>query len=106
MTKKKKKGKKIINVNAIRTVFVMPICFVVIAFALYTTVNFSIDIVAKYKEREALDKKLINLKEEEQKLSVDVKKLQNHEYVARYLREKFLYSKEGEYIIKIPQKND
>ena len=84
----------------------MPICFVVIAFALYTTVNFSMDIVAKYKERDELDKKLINLKEEEQKLSVDVKKLQNHEYVARYLREKFLYSKDGEYIIKIPQKND
>ena len=51
-----------------------------------------------------LGQELIELKEEEQKLSVDVKKLQNREYVARYLREKFLYSKEGEYIIKILDK--
>ncbi len=93
-----------INVNAIRTTLVMPICFCVIGLILYTCITFSIDIMAKYKEKDMLNKELIELKEEEQKLSVDVKKLQNREYVARYLREKFLYSKEGEYIIKILDK--
>ncbi len=93
-----------INVNAIRTTLVMPICFCVIGLILYTCITFSIDIMAKYKEKDMLNKELIELKEEEQKLSVDVKKLQNREYVARYLREKFLYSKEGEYIIKILNK--
>ena len=82
----------------------MPICFGVIGLILYTCVTFSIDIMAKYKEKNMLGQELIELKEEEQKLSVDVKKLQNREYVARYLREKFLYSKEGEYIIKILDK--
>lgn len=84
----------------------MPICFLVITVVLYASVNFSLAILDKYKEKEKLESKLQDLKAEEQKLSVDVKKLQNPEYVARYLREKFLYSKEGEYIIKLPQKGE
>ena len=87
------------------TTLVMPICFLVITVVLYASVNFSLEIIDKYQEKQRLESKLINLKEEEQRLSVDVKKLQNPEYVARYLREKFLYSKEGEYIIKLPQKS-
>ncbi len=82
----------------------MPICFLVITVVLYASVNFSLEIIDKYSEKQKLESKLLNLKEEEQRLAVDVKKLQNPEYVARYLREKFLYSKEGEYIIKLPQK--
>ena len=33
----------------------------------------------------------------------DANKLQNPEYIARYAREKYLYSKEGEYILQIPE---
>ena len=49
------------------------------------------------------EKEIIKLKQKEEKLNSDVEKLKNPEYVARYLREKFLYSKEGEYIIRIPK---
>ena len=83
----------------------MPVCFLVITVVLYASVNFSLEIIDKYNEKQKLESKLITLKEEEQRLAVDVKKLQNPEYIARYLREKFLYSKEGEYIIKLPQKS-
>ena len=41
------------------------------------------------------------LKEEETTLSDDVEKLKNPEYAARYAREKYLYSKYGEKILKI-----
>lgn len=44
----------------------------------------------------------MELKEKEQELSTDVEKLKDPEYVGRYLREKFLYSKEGELVIKMP----
>ena len=50
-----------------------------------------------------LDKELISLKEKEEELKVDANKLQNPEYIARYAREKYLYSKEGEYILQIPE---
>ena len=55
------------------------------------------------KEKIATEKEIIKLKQKEEKLNSDVEKLKNPEYVARYLREKFLYSKEGEYIIRIPK---
>lgn len=78
------------------------IVFVVYFFNL--VVNMSLEIIDKYKEKDQLNEKLDNLKEEEQELSTDVLKLQDPEYIARYLREKFYYSKNNEYIIKLPDK--
>ena len=48
--------------------------------------------------------KLVELQEEEKQLTIDVEKMQDPEYVGRYLREKYFYSKDGEYIIRIPEK--
>ena len=69
------------------------------------------EIYQKYKEKKDLDQKLVELKSqekdysrEEKELKVDVEKMQDPEYIARYLREKYLYSKDGEYIIRIPEK--
>ena len=44
-----------------------------------------------------------NLREKEEELKVDADKLQNPDYIARYAREKYLYSKEGEFILQIPE---
>ena len=46
---------------------------------------------------------LISLKNKEKKLKVDANKLQDPDYIARYAREKYLYSKDGEFILKIPE---
>ena len=54
------------------------------------------------KEKINLDNKLSDLKEEENNLNSDIKKLKDPDYVARYAREKYMYSKEGELIIRIP----
>ena len=53
--------------------------------------------------KEELELELTALKEKEDELQVDAKKLQNPDYVARYAREKYLYSKDGEYILQIPE---
>ncbi len=63
-----------------------------------------IEIFDKYQEKKELDEKLTSLKEKEEELQVDAKKLQNPDYVARYAREKYSYSKDGEYILQIPDK--
>ncbi len=60
------------------------------------------EIYSKYKEKKELDEKLVELKSEEKDLTVNVEKMQDPEYIARYLREKYFYSKDGEYIIRIP----
>lgn len=76
--------------------------------AIIVVVTFSIgkywvEIFEKYQEKQELELELTALKEKEEELQVDAKKLQNPDYVARYAREKYLYSKEGEYILQIPE---
>lgn len=50
---------------------------------------------------EELSKKYNSLLNEEKKLSSEVIKLQDSDYVARYAKEKYMYSADGETIIRI-----
>lgn len=62
-----------------------------------------VEIFNKYQEKKELDNELVSLKEKEEQLRVDAGKLQDPDYVARYAREKYLYSKDGEFILQIPE---
>lgn len=53
-------------------------------------------------EKKELEDKLAELKEEEEVLNSDIKKLEDPDYIARYAREKYMYSKEGEIIFRLP----
>jgi len=74
----------------------------IITITVFTIGKYWVDIYYKYKEKEQLEEKLTALKEEEEVLKVDVEKLQDPEYIARYAREKYYYSKDGEFILRIP----
>ena len=63
-----------------------------------------VDIFDKYKEKQELEEKLSELQAREKELKLDANKLQDPDYIARYAREKYSYSKDGEFIIKIPEK--
>ena len=54
------------------------------------------------KEKKEFTNKITELKEKEEELKGTVTKLQDPDYVARYAREKYLFSKDGEIIIRIP----
>ena len=77
-------------------------CILICTAVLISLTKMWINIYGKYQEQDELNKLLVQLKEEEQKLNLDVDRLQDPEYIARYLREKYLYSKDNEYIIRIP----
>ncbi len=105
MENKKNKPKKTrlsIKKKAIRFLFFGVASFVFIGYFFTLVINMSLEIFNKYEEKDVLNDELNDLKEKEQELSTDVLKLQDPEYVARYLREKYYYSKNGEYIIKLP----
>ena len=57
----------------------------------------------KRQEKSDFTNQLTELKEKEEELKATVTKLQDPDYVARYAREKYLYSKDGEIIIRIPE---
>ena len=76
-------------------------------FAVFTAVgNYWVQIASKYKEKELLKEKMLSLREKEEELKVDVEKLEDPDYVARYAREKYMYSKDGEIILRIPDEDE
>ena len=70
----------------------------------FTIGKYWVEIFDKYKEKQELEEKLAELQAEEKELQLDADKLQDPDYIARYAREKYSYSKDGEFIIKIPEK--
>ncbi len=62
-------------------------------------------ILENKKEARQLKEQYDELLEKETALKSEVTKLQDPDYVARYAREKYLYSKNGEIIIRIPEKS-
>lgn len=53
------------------------------------------------KQKENLNNYYLQLQQEAEDLQIEIDKLKDPEYLARYAREKYYYSKEGEYIIKL-----
>ena len=58
-------------------------------------------IITNINEKKELETKYKEILEKEDLLKSEINKLQDEEYVARYAREKLLYSKDGEIIIKM-----
>ena len=96
MVKSKVKKKKD---NTIRSLIIFTGLFAII---LVATVFNDIRVIKQNKEEtKAYNEKYQKLLEEEASLNSEVIKLQDPEYVARYAREKFMYTKDGELILKI-----
>ena len=55
-------------------------------------------------EQAELNEKLQGLQNEEEELSSEISKLKDPEYIAKYARENYYYTKDGEYVIKIEEK--
>ena len=93
-----------VKVKTRRRILVLGLTSIFIIVAMTFTIGkYWIEIFEKYQEKKALEEELTQLKEKEEELKVDANKLQNPDYIARYAREKYLYSKEGEYILQIPE---
>lgn len=97
MTKKKKNKKELK-----RMLFLGMSSIAIIIGTTYTIGKYWVEIYDKYQEKKELKKKLVTLKEKEDELKVDASKLQDPDYIARYAREKYSYSKDGEIILRIP----
>lgn len=68
-------------------------CFIFI-FHMYTIYDLK-------KQNRDLEVKYEKLKTDAEDLQLEINKLNDPDYLARYAREKFSYSKDGEYIIKL-----
>ena len=86
-----------------RKIFLLSLVFLGLGgFLIKSIFETSVQIYDKEKEKKEFQVTLEKLKEKEEELNNTVTKLSNPDYVARYAREKYLYSKNGEIIIRIP----
>lgn len=86
-----------------RRIFLLTILALVLtSFIAYNLFSIWNQTLGMKKQKVFLAKQLQDMKDEEQYLKTEVEKLQDPDYIARYAREKYLYSKDGEFNIRIP----
>lgn len=93
---KKKKRRLILIITAIA----------IILYFIVTLINYTYNFISLKKEENDLKTELAELQQEKTDLKMEIQKLNDPEYVVRYAKEKYLYSEEGEYVIKIPNENN
>ena len=86
-------------------VFLLFAVIVFLVILVSTIFNDVVQIYENKRQTKELEVKYDELLEEEASLTSEVSKLQDPEYQARYAREKFLYTKEGERILTIIDKD-
>jgi len=74
---------------------------IVIGYFLFNLCYYSYRIMVLEKSKSSLESELSTLKKDEENLASDIQKLKDPEYIAKFARENYMYSKDGEYIIKI-----
>ena len=71
--------------------------------SLYNLLSNIIDINKMKIEKRELQDKIVDLEKEKEVLETDILKLKDPDYIAKYVREKYFYSKDGELILKIDE---
>ena len=97
MQKKRRKTSK----HKVRMFFAMIIFGGVTAILGYNLFDNVIAIEKMYSEKQKLSDKIATLEEEKKVLETDIMKLEDPDYIAKYVREKYFYSKDGEVILRI-----
>ncbi len=96
--------KKIPKASKHRLMIFGTLSIVLMGYFLFTLINYTMNINKLKEEQKQLQAELVSLKDDAEDLSTVIQKLKDPDYVARYARENYLYSKNGEYIIKIEEK--
>lgn len=91
--KKTKKEKK-------RLFFISTTIILLLVFLVSSVFQDWVTILENKKKIESLTEEYNELVEEEEKLESEVVKLQDDDYIARYAKEKFMYSADGEIILR------
>ena len=79
---------------------------IIISYLAVFSFHYWSQILSNRKEKIKLENEYKDLLKTEAELKTQITKLQDPDYVAEYAREKFMLSKDGEVIIKVPDEVD
>ncbi len=99
-------SKKVSKRSKRRLVVFGSLSIFMIVYFFYVIISYSSKLISLKNEEAELNHRIALLQEEEEVLKTEIEMLQDPEYIARYARENYLYSKDGEYIIKLDEDND
>ena len=97
MAKKRKKASK----HKIRFFFAFVVFSTITAILGYNLFSNIVAINEMKNEKKTLKDKIAALQEEKKGLETDIKRLEDSDYIAKYVREKYFYSKDGELILRM-----
>lgn len=97
------KKKKVTKASKRRLLLFGTLSIFIIVYFFISLSYYIMDIYHLQKEQKQLETSLILLKKDEKLLKTEIEKLKDPEYLARYARENFLYSKDGEIVIKVQE---
>lgn len=93
--------KKVTKASKRRLLIFGSLSITLIIYFLVSLSTYMIDIYNLKKDRKDLEKELIELQKQEDALGTQIEMLKDVDYLARYARENYLYSKDGEIVLKI-----
>ena len=70
--------------------------FLMIVYFIFTLTSSIFNYISLKREENSLKSELASLLKEKEELKIEIDKLNDPEYVARYAKEKYLYSQNGE----------
>lgn len=83
-------------------IFISLVIFGAVTISLgYNLFNNIVNINKMKDEKVLLNKQINELEKQKEVLETDIIKLENADYIAKYVREKYFYSKDGELILRI-----
>ena len=97
--------KKVTKASKRRLLLFGSMSIIVIIYFLVSLFTYMVDIYNLKREESKLAQDLIELQGEEKELDTQIDMLKDDDYLARYARENYLYSKDGEIVLKIQASN-
>lgn len=89
-----------------RLTFFGPLISIILIFCITSICSYGYNIYSLKKEEQNLKNKLSSLQEEADNLNDEITKLKDPNYIAKYARENYYYTKNGEYVIKINESDE
>lgn len=97
--------KKVSKSRRRRLLFIGSACVIAFIFFCVNVFTYTYKIVSLTKKQNELALQLNELKTEKEKLELEIERLQTPEGLADYARQEYLYTRQGEYVIKVNNNN-
>ena len=88
------------------TLIIGPISIGIFCLTLITVLSYSYRINKLFNTKKELEERLAYLQESAENMSDEIVKLKDPEYIAKYARENYYYTKNGEYVLKVVEEKE